>query len=398
MKGPVLAAALLACGGALPAAAEADFLDRARPFSIDALGAPAPDRSNRLSGRAAAIELGRALFHDTGLSRSGDVACASCHATDGRMIPNERRPAGRDRAFRPVSPIAGAAHQDLLMRDGSVDSLWAQALRPLEHASEHDLTRTEVVAYVAARHSDVVADLFDWDAFAVPKIAASPSGDVEARTAWTTLDPAARHRTNAMFADVGKAIASYVATIPVPASRWDGMLRRAARTPAGPDAVPAAVRRGFDVFTGPGRCATCHFGPLFSDGDFHNVAMPDAPDALPDLGRQAGSIRLLSDPFNCLGAFSDAATDECAALRFANLSMERGLGAFRTPSLRGVAARSSFGHAGRFDTLRAVVDHYVAAPLGPHGRMVGLRTASELVPLDLSEGDIADLIAFLELI
>lgn len=51
--------------------------------------------------------------------------------------------------------------------------------------------------------------------------------------------------------------------------------------------------------------------------------------------------------------------------------------AFKTPSLRGVASRSPYMHAGQIEHLGQVIAHYTIAPVAPSGD-------SELRPLDLS--------------
>jgi cytochrome c peroxidase len=61
---------------------------------------------------------------------------------------------------------------------------------------------------------------------------------------------------------------------------------------------------------------------------------------------------------------------------------------FRVPSLRNVAERAPYMHAGQFATLRDVLDHYNRAPAAPEGH-------GELKPLHLSERELGQLQAFL---
>ena len=63
-------------------------------------------------------------------------------------------------------------------------------------------------------------------------------------------------------------------------------------------------------------------------------------------------------------------------------------GAFKPPSLRGVAENAPYMHTGEFRTLRDVLEHYNAAPRASVGR-------SELHPLRLSERDLEALDALL---
>ena len=62
--------------------------------------------------------------------------------------------------------------------------------------------------------------------------------------------------------------------------------------------------------------------------------------------------------------------------------------AFKTPSLRGAAARPPYMHSGQIATIEDVVDHYVRAPASVSGH-------SELKPLKMSDRERAALIAFL---
>ena len=62
---------------------------------------------------------------------------------------------------------------------------------------------------------------------------------------------------------------------------------------------------------------------------------------------------------------------------------------FKPPSLRNVADRGPFMHAGQFSRLEEVLHYYNTAPEAPAGH-------SELEPLKLSEEQIAQMIAFLK--
>lgn len=89
-----------------------------------------------------------------------------------------------------------------------------------------------------------------------------------------------------------------------------------------------------------------------------------------------------------MGAFSDAGKDDCDELRF-NAQEDHSLdAAFKTPSLRNVALRAPYMHAGQKKTLAEVVDHYRNAPASVVGH-------SELKRIDLSDQEARDLVAFL---
>jgi cytochrome c peroxidase len=76
-------------------------------------------------------------------------------------------------------------------------------------------------------------------------------------------------------------------------------------------------------------------------------------------------------------------------LRFAVTEGEELVRAYKTPSLRNVAGRAPYMHAGQIPTLAAVLQHYNQAPSAPFGH-------SELKPLQLSPDELRQLGAFLK--
>jgi len=117
------------------------------------------------------------------------------------------------------------------------------------------------------------------------------------------------------------------------------------------------------------------------------VPFPTTP--LPfDSGRALGVRQVLAGEFNCTSGYSDAKRDDCAELRFATTEGEELVRAYKTPSLRGVAERAPYMHAGQLATLGDVVAHYDRAPNAPAGH-------SELKPLRLSAAERRQLEAFL---
>src|SRR5690606_18962955 len=107
-----------------------------------------------------------------------------------------------------------------------------------------------------------------------------------------------------------------------------------------------------------------------------------------DLGRATGAAQLLADEFNCLGRYSDARPEECGELQFMSADGEELVRAFKSPSLRNVAERAPYMHAGQIGTLEEVVRHYSTAPDAPAGH-------SELEQLHLTPSEQSQLVAFL---
>jgi cytochrome c peroxidase len=140
---------------------------------------------------------------------------------------------------------------------------------------------------------------------------------------------------------------------PAPFDRYvDAVLRNdpaAADKAVGRDAVA-----GMRLFIGKAKCTNCHIGPLFTNSAFHNVGL-DNPG---DRGRADGIDKVLSDEFNCLGKYSDAKPERCGELRFIDRNKSKYAGAFKTPTLRNVADRPPYMHAGQFKTLKEVLFFY----------------------------------------
>jgi len=108
-----------------------------------------------------------------------------------------------------------------------------------------------------------------------------------------------------------------------------------------------------------------------------------------DHGRADAIAEVESDPFNCLGPYSDAPPKACKELHFMSRKSHPFDRAFKTPSLRGVSKRAPYMHAGQIKALGQVIAHYNAAPAAPSGH-------SEIKPLRLTREEKAALLAFLK--
>lgn len=358
------------------------------------------DPSNAYETRAEAAALGRALFNDVRLSRNGKVSCASCHAADHGFQDGLQLGKGLATGQRRTMPVMGAAHSPFLFWDGRKDSLWSQALGPLEDAAEHGANRVGVVRVLKDHYPQQYRAAFG----AFPDLgqlpdAASPNGDAVEREAWNAMSPASREAVNRVFANLGKAIAAYERQVSYGESRFD---RYAAATQAGDgrgqEVFTAQEVRGLRLFLGKGQCVTCHNGPLMTDHAFHNTGVPPLNPAAPDRGRADAIAKLVRDEFNCLGKYSDAKPEQCGELQFLATNDPGQLAAFRTPGLRNVAARPPYMHAGQFATIAQVLQHYARSPRAALGHSElaspGERHADRQV-IRLSESDIQDLAAFL---
>ena len=100
-------------------------------------GKPAADPSNAYEGSTGAVALGRALFSDPRFSTNGKLSCATCHGAGTEFADTLPRGQGVGAGKRRTMPVMGAMNSPFLFWDGRKDSLWSQALGPLEDAVEH---------------------------------------------------------------------------------------------------------------------------------------------------------------------------------------------------------------------------------------------------------------------
>lgn len=356
--------------------------------------------SNAYEQRADAAALGRALFEDKRLSKNGQVACASCHAADKQFQDGRQFGKGVGTGKRRTMPVMGASHSPFLFWDGRKDSLWSQALGPMEDAAEHGGNRVRFVRLVLAQYKAQYQAVFG----PAPELGklpedASPNGTQAERAAWATLAPAARDGVNRVFANMGKAIAAYERQVSYGESRFDQYAQATVRADGrGQEVLTPQEVRGLRAFLTNGQCASCHNGPLLTDHAFHNTGVPPVDPASPDRGRAEGLKKLLKDEFNCLGPYSDARPEQCGELQFLSTNDPGQLAAFRTPSLRNVAARAPYMHAGQLATLEQVLQHYATSPKAVIGHSELARPGekhAERQTIRLSATDIQDLAAFL---
>ena len=103
-------------------------------------------------------------------------------------------------------------------------------------------------------------------------------------------------------------------------------------------------------------------------------------------------MKLLREiPFNLLGAYNDDKTRSTAGFTRHLRLTPKNWGEFRVPSLRNIDQTAPYMHDGSKKTLEDVVKHYSEIPedrLHQDGEKL-------LKPLNLTEAETADLIAFL---
>ncbi len=372
--------------------------------SLSPIGTPPAQVSNRVADKPGTAELGQRLFFDTGLSANGQVACATCHIPDRYFTDGRKLARGIGDAGRHAPTLIGAAWAPFLFWDGRKDSLWAQALGPLEASVEHGISRMGLLHRIAGNHRDAwsatfgpLPDLSDGSRFP-PQARPVPAEPKHPHhVAWQAMSEADRTLVNRLAADAGKAIGAYERKLlpqPAPFDRYVAALKAGDATGAG--ALGDSARRGLRMFIGRGQCVACHNGPMFSDQEFHNLGLPRAAGTSGvDLGRTLGADAVRKDTFRCDGDFSDVPehqrAEACAELHFLNPRFTDFQGAFKTPTLRNVSKTAPYMHDGSQATLQDVVGFYRQEGKEP---LIGHRDLLlDQVARDLP---VADMVAFLE--
>lgn len=378
---------------------------------------------------AARAELGQLLFYDKLLSGNRNISCATCHhpefgTSDGlslgvgeggigigptrRIRQDANRPLKRVPRNAPALFNLGHRSVTVMFHDGRVtdeDSygvgfntpveewlpkglqsvLAAQSLMPLTSKVEMAGSPDENdLAAAANRRIDQV-----WPVV-IDRLKANPDYVARFIDTFNDVDSAAditaAHLGNALDDFQNSEWQSYD-------SPFDAYLS------GDKDALSSEQRRGMDLFYGKANCAGCHSGPLLTDQEFHALALPPFGP---------GRVRRFDLMARDVGRMSETDLLEDAYR-------------FRTPSLRNVALTGPYGHNGAYATLEGMVRHHLD-PLGSletwnpgqlvladepgfaatdfniwqdSREMARLRSRVDIEPVDLSDPEVADLVAFL---
>ena len=352
---------------------ELERLQRASP--LPALPA---DPTNAVADDPRAAALGERLFFDARLSSNGEVSCATCHDPAYGWADGRATAVGIAALDVHTPSVLDSARDRWFFWDGRADSLWAQALQPLEHPDEQGATREQV------------AELMRTDAEYRAGYALLFGASVPSETGDDSVD------VDRVFANVGKLLAAFERTLLSGETPFDRFVRGLETgDPEELAALGADEIAGARLFFGEARCHMCHHGPTLSDLEFHDVRLPsDVPAAERSPGRFEGLRAVVTDPFNGLGEYSDD-RGEHARNKLAYLVRNpHTLGEFKTPGLRDVAATAPYMHTGQFNTLEEVVAHYATLEGAPPKRHVDADDV--LVATHLDAAQQRALVAFLE--
>ena len=385
------------CGGPTWSDDERDIL-----ATMAAVQAVPSDPTNAWADDPEAAALGKALFFSPLLSRDGELSCASCHDPRFDFADGRRVSEGAMTNPRHAPTIVNAVYQRWQFWDGRCDSLWCQAIGPVESELEMANNRTRMARSL---YEDPVLRQSYEDLFGAMPPMGEPRFPEDARPveddledpegiAWSQMTAADQQAVTGVLVNTAKAIAAWERRVVTDEAPLDRYLQGwAAGDSSYREQLSAEAERGLALFVGDGLCHFCHSGPMLTNGEFHNVAL-GGRDWLPagDNGRFDGIARVKSNPFNATGPWSDDTEGDAARrLEFLALSIEAE-GQFKTPGLRRVARTAPYMHGGHLEDLRSVVAFYNEQEEVPEFGHLD----ETLAPLGLDERDIDDLVRFME--
>lgn len=374
---------------------------------------------------SAQVELGQLLFYDPILSGSKTVSCATCHhprfgTGDGvslglgdggkglgpdRSVDTANAPEQRIPRNAPPLFNLGAIEFTVFFHDGRLEkdaarpsgirtplgtememgfasALSAQSMFPVLSADEMAGHYAENDVAQAVRQGLLTGPGGAWDLL---------SKRVENIPDYRARFDAVIGPEPISFTDISDAIAAFVDfEWRGVASPFDLYLRNG--TP-----MQDAAMRGMELFYGDAGCSTCHAGRFQTDHKFHAIAMPQIGPGkaarFESHARDTGRMRVT-------GRIEDAY-------------------AFRTPPLRNIAQTAPYGHTGAYATLEGVVRHHLdpitslrsydlAQAIMPGfaaddfrimsdpAEVDAIAAANSLAPVDLTDSQVADILAFLE--
>ena len=404
-------------------------------LAVDSAGAgplpPAVTNDDYLPVAIEEAELGQLLFYDPILSGNRNIACATCHhpalgTSDGlalglgegaiglgpaRQIDPKHPPEKRIPRNSPALFNLGAREFKTLFHDGRLEAdpsapngirtpmdadmvtgfasvLSAQTMFPVLSRDEMAGAHRENDIGRAVRQGIVTGDGGAWDLIARRVAGVPVYGDK-----FAAVYPHVKTPDAIAFTDISNAVAAFMAfEWRSDSAPFDAILRGKA-TPS------VAEKRGMDLFYGRGNCATCHSGPFLTDHGFHAAGAP-----------QIGPGKAAT--------FESHTRDEGRFLVTGDIADQY---AFRTPSLRNVALTAPYGHAGahaslinfladhaepaaaliRFDFTEIELPAFDAddfAIMKDTSQRDEIAAAVALKPTALTEADLADLMAFLNML
>lgn len=290
------------------------------------------------------VALGKQLFYDTIFSLTSKRSCASCHNperafTDGFKTAKAISPTGTIKRNTPT--LIAAAWQTRYFYDSRAATLENQLNSVVHNADEMNGSLRNGIELI--KENENYSRQFR-GAYANDK------------------QPVTEY-------NIANAISSYVRSLSALNTRFDRYMR-------GAEKLSASEIKGFNLFAGKAKCATCHFIPLynglvppyFTETESEILGVPASPN-------------------------SSVIDDDPGKFNFTRSVIHKY--AFKTPTLRNVSRTAPYMHNGVFRTLNEVLQFYNRGG----GAALGIHDINQTLPIDplhLSKAEMRNVIAFLK--
>ncbi|WP_431370150.1 cytochrome-c peroxidase [Kordia sp.] len=299
-----------------------------------------PGYSPKLSPEIA--QLGKDLFFDASLSESETMNCASCHQPEKAFTDGLRFSKDNNGNFvqRNSPTLLYSSIQQSQFYDARVENLENQILDVINNEKEFHANTAKIIE----------------------KLEKSPTYKKRFQKLYKQgID----HKS------VRNAIAMFIRTLTPFNSKFD-------RNISGKeDTFTTEETLGFNLFMGKGKCATCHFAPVFNG-------------TVPPYFTES-ELEVLGVPNT--KTWENAIVDEDLG-RYNVAQAELKKHAFKTPTVRNVSKTAPYMHNGVYDTLEEVLKFY---NLGG-GAGIGIELENQTLPpdaLELTPEEIKAIIAFM---
>lgn len=300
-----------------------------------------PSEKHKMNG--VKVALGARLFRENMLSGDQSRSCISCHHpekafSDGLKVPMALSGMPMDRN---TPSISYSNYQHGQFWDMRREDLEGQSVDVITNKDEMHGDMTKIAAHLNKEHSY--------------------SSDFKKIYQTDTIEGW----------QLQNVLASYVRSLSVFSSPFDQYMK------GDKQAMTQEQRDGFNLFIGKGKCATCHFIPLF------NGTVP------PEYSKTESEV---------LGVATDYTNKK--------LDPDRGRGryhstvdqlqyAFKTPTVRNSSKTAPYMHNGGYTTLEQVMDFYNKGG----GKQFGFALDNQTLPtdsLELTAQESAKIIAFIK--